>query len=257
MSVLALALSLSLTQAAAAPCAGERVVLVPFSPVALSRAETRVLEDTVRRAVAGTPGVCLESRAETVARLKALRPTAASCEGAACLAAKGVAPGAAWLLRGIALGVGGARSVMLTLGDSRGWEWRGSFQLPTARADPGEVEPHARQTFGALWRVRPSVAKGSAGARVEQPASMWPKVLLVAGGAALAAGVTLGVAASRAESRLSQGNAGCAGQGEVFRDCLEGKLRSGRRQATAANVLLGSGALLGAGGALFLVWELP
>lgn len=256
MSALALVLSLSLTQAAAEPCAGERVVLVPFSPVALSRAETRGLEDAVRRAVAGTPGVCLESRAETVARLRALGPSAASCEGAACLGSRGVAPGAAWLLRGVALGVGGARSVLLTLGDSRGWEWRGSFQLPGAQPEPGEVEQRARQAFGALWRVRPAV-NGSAEEKVSRPAPLWPKVLLVAGGAALAAGVGFGVAANRAESRLSQGNAGCEGEGAVLRDCLDGKLKSGRRQATTANVLLGSGALLGAGGAFFLIWELP
>ena len=256
MSVLALVLALSLAQSAPAPCAGERVVLVPFSPLALSREETRGLEDAVRKAVGSTPGVCLEPRAETLARLRALGPAAASCESAACLGTKGVAPGAAWLLRGVALGVGGARSVMLTLGDSRGWEWRGSFQLPTAHAEPGETEQRARQAFGALWRVRPPVTD-AAQEKVGRPAPLWPKVLLAAGGAALAAGVGFGVAARGAESRLSRGNAGCTGEGEAFRDCLDGKLRSGRQQATAANVLLGSGALLGAGGAFFLVWELP
>jgi hypothetical protein len=257
MSVLALVLSASLAQAAAMPCTGERVVLVPFAPVALSQAETRGLEDAVRRAVGSTAGVCLEPRAETVARLRALGPAAASCEGAVCLGGKGGASGPAWLLRGVALGVGGARSVLLTLGDSRGWEWRGSFQLPGADAAPGEAEQRARQAFGALWRVRPSAAGGDEDT-VSKPAPLWPKVLLAAGGAALAAGVGFGVAARNTESRVSKaGDTGCTGEGAAFRDCLDGKLKSGRRQATVSNVLLGSGALLGAGGAVFLIWELP
>ncbi|MFP2912711.1 hypothetical protein ACLESD_48420, partial [Pyxidicoccus sp. 3LFB2] len=66
-----------------------------------------------------------------------------------------------------------------------------------------------------------------------------------------------GMASRRAESRISAGNAGCAGEGDAFRACLDGRLRDGRRQAKTANVLLGTGALLGAGGALFLVWEVP
>ncbi|MFP2933763.1 hypothetical protein ACLESO_53245, partial [Pyxidicoccus sp. 3LG] len=92
---------------------------------------------------------------------------------------------------------------------------------------------------------------------VERPTRLWPKVLLAAGGVALAAGVGFGVASRRAESRLSAGNAGCTGEGAAFRACLDGRIRDGRRQATTANVLLGAGALLGAGGTFFLVWELP
>lgn len=263
MSALSLVLFLSLARAAA-PCEGEKVVLLPFDTVALSRAEARALEDAARRAVAGMPGVCLESRADTVARLRALGPGALSCEGSACLGSRGVAPGAAWLMRGVALGVGGGRGVVLSLVDPLGWESRQTFQLPGASAEPGEAEARARHAFKTLWAGRPSaraVAARPEGvetpARVEKPARMWPKVLLAAGGAALAAGVGFGVAARRSESRLSAGSAGCAGEGEAFRACLDGRLRDGRRQATTANVLLGTGALLGAGGAFFLVWELP
>jgi hypothetical protein len=169
-----------------------------------------------------------------------------------------VAPGAAWLVRGVALGVGGGRSVVLTLEDSRDWEARELFQVPAAKAEPGEAEARARQVFQTLWAGRPSQAAGPPRpASVERPTRVWPRVLLAAGGAALAAGVGFGVAARRAETRLSAGNAGCAGEGEAFRACLDDRLRSGRKQATTANVLLGTGALLGAGGAFFLVWELP
>ena len=48
MSLVALALALTLAQT---PCRGERVVLVPFQPVALSTAEARRAEDLVRRTV--------------------------------------------------------------------------------------------------------------------------------------------------------------------------------------------------------------
>lgn len=252
----ALFLSLSLTQSAA-DCEGQKVVLIPFDRVALAREEARGLEDAVRRAVGSTPGVCLEPRAETVARLRTLGPGATTCEGATCLGTRSVAPGAAWLVRGVTLGVGGSRSVVLTLEDARDWEARELFQVP-AKAESGEAEARARQAFQTLWAGRPSQ---DAGARspvsVERPTRMWPKVLLAAGGAALAAGVGFGVASRRAESRLSAGNAGCGGEGEALRACLDERLRSGRKQATTANVLLGTGALLGAGGAFFLVWELP
>ncbi|QSQ28495.1 hypothetical protein JY651_42300 [Pyxidicoccus parkwayensis] len=208
--------------------------------------------------MAATPGVCLEPRGETVARLRTLGPGATSCEGAACLGARSVAPGAAWLVRGVALGVGGARSVVLSLEDAKDWEARELFQLPAANAEPGEVEARARQAFQTLWAGRPSRDVGAVPvASVKRSTPMWPKVLLAAGGAALVAGVGFGVASRRAETRLSEGNAGCGGEGEALRTCLDDRLRSGRRQATTANVLLGAGALLGAGGTFFLVWELP
>lgn len=253
----ALFLSLSLTQSAA-DCEGQKVVLVPFDRVALAREEARGLEDAVRRAVGSTPGVCLEQRAETVARLRTLGPGATTCEGATCLGARSVAPGAAWLVRGVTLGVGGSRSVVITLEDSRGWEARELFQVPAVKSGLAEAGARARQSFQTLWAGRPSQDAGTRSpVSVARPARLWPKVLLAAGGAALAAGVGFGVASRRAESRLSAGNAGCGGEGAALRACLDERLRSGRKQATTANVLMGTGALLGAGGAFFLVWELP
>jgi hypothetical protein len=82
-------------------------------------------------------------------------------------------------------------------------------------------------------------------------------VLLGAGGVALAAGVGFGLAARRSQERFSQGNAGCSGGGEAFRSCIAERLEEGRNQARTANVLMGAGAVLGAGGTVFLVWELP
>jgi hypothetical protein len=82
-------------------------------------------------------------------------------------------------------------------------------------------------------------------------------VLLAAGGVALAAGVGFGLAARRSEASLSTGTAGCTGEGEAFRSCIAGRLQEGRRQARTANMLMGAGAVLGAGGAVFFVWELP
>ncbi|MFP2902664.1 hypothetical protein ACLEQD_41205, partial [Corallococcus sp. 4LFB] len=54
-----------------APCdAQTRVVLVPFERLALPSEDARELEDATRRAVAALPDACLESREDTVARLR-------------------------------------------------------------------------------------------------------------------------------------------------------------------------------------------
>ncbi|MFL5357363.1 hypothetical protein [Archangium sp.] len=249
MSLLSLALVLSLAQTPSS-CKGERVVLVPFQPVALSTAETRQLEDVVRRVAGGTSGLCLEPRAPTVAKVRAQGGRMPGCVDAACRGAQVVALGTERLVRGVALGVGGARSVSLSLVDREGQESHTLVQL-SGEGPPGLEETRVREAFGALWSSRP------ASQRVERPVRALPTVLLAAGGVALAAGVGFGLAARRAETGLTQGNAGCTGDGEAFRACLEGRLQEGRKQARTANVLMGAGAVLGAGGAVFFVWELP
>jgi hypothetical protein len=250
MSLLSLALVLSLAQTPA-PCRGERVVLVPFQPVALSSAEARQLEDTVRRAAETTPGLCLEPRASTVATVRARGGRLPACMDAACRGAQVTALDADRLLRGVALGVGGGQSVALTLVDREGQESHTLVQLSGEGLPPGLEEARTREAFGALW------AEHTASRRVERPSKAWPTVLLAAGGVALAAGVGFGLAARRAETSLSGGTAGCTGEGEAFRSCFAGRLRDGQRQARTANVLMGAGAVLGAGGAVFFVWELP
>ena len=119
MSLSALALLVTL---AAAPCEGERVVLVPFQPVALSSAEARRTEELVREAVADLPGACLEPRADTVARVRARGGRIPGCADVACWGAQVLAFGADRLVRGVVLGVGGTRSVSLTLVDREGHE---------------------------------------------------------------------------------------------------------------------------------------
>jgi hypothetical protein len=248
MSLLSLALVLSLAQTPSS-CKGERVVLVPFQPVALSTEETRQVEDVVRRVAESTSGLCLEPRAATVAKVRAQGGRLPGCVDAACRGAQVVALGGERLVRGVALGVGGARSVSLSLVDREGLESHTVVQL-SGEAPPGLEEARVREAFGGLWSSRPSQ-------RVERSGRALPTVLLAAGGVALAAGVGFGLAARRAETDLSQGNAGCTGEGEAFRACLAGRLQEGRKQARTANVLMGAGAVLGAGAAVFFVWELP
>lgn len=249
MTLLSFAVLLSLA-GTPAPCKGERVVLVPFQPVALSSARTRQLEDTVRRTLEGTHGLCLEPRASTVAKVLAQGGRLPACVDAGCRGAQVTALDADRLVRGVALGVGGGYSVLLTLVDRQGQESRATLQLSGEGLPPGEDELRAREALLSLWPARSS-------SRVERPGKAWPTVMLAAGGVALAAGVGFGLAARRTETSLSSGTAGCSGEGEAFRSCFAGRLQQGRQQSRAANVLMGAGAVLGAGGAVFLVWELP
>jgi hypothetical protein len=250
MSLLSFALMLSLA-GAPAPCGGERVVLVPFQPVALPSAEARQLEDAVRRAVESTSGLCLESRASTVARVRDQGGRLPGCVDAACRGSQTQALGAERLVRGVVLGVGGGRTVALTLVDREGQESHTLVQLSGEGLPPGMEEARAREAFGALWAARPSPR------RVRSVKKTWPTVVMAAGGVALAAGVGFGLAARRSETGLSTGNAGCTGEGEAFRSCFAGRLRQGQQQSRTANLLMGAGALLGAGGAVFFVWETP
>jgi hypothetical protein len=249
--LLPLALMLSLGAApAGAACVGERLVLVPFDPMALPRAEARQTEDTVRRAVARTPGICLEPRKETVARLLALGGKQRACADDTCRAQELKAYGTQWLLHGRVLGLGGQRTVALTLVGGDGHESRSTFAVPELEAGAEEA---AAKAFGSLWQGR-GPARGEAEKKLLRP---WPMVLLGTGAAALVAGVGFGLAARSTEKRFSEGTGGCEGEGEDLRRCFADGLRRGERQSLAANGLLGAGALLGAGGTVLLVWELP
>jgi hypothetical protein len=250
MTLLSLAVLLSLAGTPAS-CKGERVVLVPFQPVALSSARTRELEDTVRRMLEATHGLCLEPRASTVEKVRAQGGRLPACVDAACRGAQVTALDADLLVRGLALGVGRGDNVVLTLVDRQGQESRAVTQLSGQEVLPGEEESRAREAFGPLWEAR------SAPRAVKRPSKTWPTVMLAAGGVALAAGVGFGLAARRTETGLTTGSSGCGGEGEAFRSCFAGRLQQGRQQSRAANVLLGAGAVLGAGGGLLLVWELP
>jgi hypothetical protein len=147
------------------------------------------------------------------------------------------------------LGLGGERTVSLVLADTEGRQARSTFQVPPLEA---VAEDAAAQAFSALWEAR-----GPRPAEVQRPLRAWPMVLVGTGAAALVAGVGFGMAARSTERRLSEGTGGCEGEGEALRRCFADGLRRGERQSQLANGLLGAGAVLGATGAIFFVWELP
>src|SRR5947208_2177644 len=128
---LALLLSLGATPQGTA-CEGERLVLLPFDSVALTRPEARSTEEAVRRALARTPGVCLEPRKDTVERLRVARQEA--CSEPACRASQVKAFGAQWLARGRVMGLGGERTVSLVLVGVDGRETRSTFHVPALEA---------------------------------------------------------------------------------------------------------------------------
>ncbi len=232
---------------AAAACDGARLVLLPFEAVALSRPETRETEDAVRRALSRTPGVCLEPRARTVERLRALGTGGrlSPCEDAGCRSTQVALMEADALVRGRAFGLGGERTVTLVLVERDGSEARRTWPVTA-----GDAEESSLRAFGALWEARHPVASASR-------LGPWPKVMMGVGAAALVAGVGFGLAARSTERELSTGTGGCTGEGEAFRRCFSERLSQGERQSTVSNTLLGAGALLGAGGAVLFVWELP
>jgi hypothetical protein len=224
------------------------MVLLPFDTVALTRPEARRTEEAIRRALARTQGVCLEPRKETVERLRAREGKQETCAEDACRASQVKAFGADWLVRGRVLGLGGERTVSLALVGTDGHEARTTFQVPALDAG---VEEAAMKAFGSLWEGRKPRRDAKKALRP------WPVVLISTGAVALAAGVGVGLAARSTEKRFSQGTGGCEGEGEDFRRCFADGLRKGERQSHIANGLLGAGAVLGAGGAVLLVWELP
>jgi hypothetical protein len=248
--LLPLALMLSLGAAPrGAACEGERLVILPFDAVALSRSEARRTEDAVRRAVAKTAGVCLEPRKETVERWVALNGKSGPCADAACRAEEVKAFGTKWVVRGRVLGLGGERTVALALVGPQGQEARSTFSVPSLEA---ASEDAAAKAFTALWGER-----GPRPAQAQKTLRAWPMVLMGTGAAALMAGAGFGMAARSTEKRFSSGTGSCEGEGEDFRRCFADGLRKGERQSQLATGLLGAGAVLGATGAIFFVWELP
>ena len=249
MSLLPLALLLSLgASSQGAPCEGERLTLLPFDAVAVPRPDARRAEDVLRRSLASTASLCLEPRNQTVERLLALGGKLAPCEDEACRSAQVKALGAKWVVRGRVLGLGGERTVALVLVGPEGRQARTTFTLPALEAGAEEV---AARAFSSLWETRPRPPEERKSLRP------WPQVLMGTGAAALVAGVGFGLASRATERRLSEGNGGCVGVGDDFSRCISDELRKGERQSLIANGLLGTGVVLGAGGAVLFLWELP
>lgn len=220
---------------AAAPCT--RVAVAPFVPLATTAAQAREVDERVRAVLAARPGLCVEPRAATIEKLAAFEHhRLPPCADAACVAGQLAALDCDELVTGVVVGAGARRNVDLV----RSTATRTS--RTTAGADPG---PALAVLF--QWDV-------PAGASPRR----WPALTAAAAGlAGVGAGVALGLDARRTEQALSTGATGCAGEGAAYRDCFEGRLRTGRAEATAANVLFGVGGALLAGGVVLWVVKLP
>lgn len=231
MSVLVLSLFLS-----ASPCT--RIVVVPFEPLATTPAIARALEEEVRAALAARPGVCVEARAATIEKLARFeRHRLPPCGDLACVTAQLTALDTDEVITGVVVGAGGRRNVDLLR----------STAPRTARATASELE--VATAVGVLYQWDSK----------ERPAGRrWPSILTASLGVASAGvGVALGVEARRHEAVLSSGATGCGGGGTAYRECLDGRLRAGKTEATAANVLFGVAGALVAGAVVLWVVDLP
>lgn len=223
---------------AAAPCT--RVVMTPLVPLASTPAAAREVEEQLRAVLAARPGVCLEPRQATIERLGAFEGRRLPpCADARCVAAQVSALEADEVISGVVVGVGARRNVDLMSGSAAG------VTRVTTLAETPE------QLSGALslllrWEAPPSRA-----------ARRWPAVVAAAAGVVSAGvGAGLGLESRRLEQALSTGNAGCPG-GAGLPDCLGAQLRTGRDQATGANVLFGVAGVLLVGAVVLWVVELP
>jgi hypothetical protein len=223
--------------AAAPPC--QRAVLVPLQPVATTPKNARQLEQQVREALERTPGLCLESRQETVMRLLPLEGHKLPlCRELACHQQQLAQLGVDVLVEGLVLGAGGAPTLELTISRARGSVRAvGSPDELPALISMGLTDEAPPPRVGKKW---PSIVSGAAGL------------------ASLGVGIGLGVASAQQANTLSMGNGACAGvAGAQFATCFDAELRSGKNQATAANVLFAVGGTLLLGAFVLWVVELP
>lgn len=231
MSALVLCLFL-----AATPCT--RVVVTPFEPLATTPAAARAFEEEVRTALASRPGLCVEPRADTIAKLaKFERHRLPPCPDLACVTAQLTALESDEVLSGVVVGAGARSNVDLLR----------STGSRTARTTSSQAELGTALGLLYQWDSR------------ERPApKRWPSILLASAGVASAGvGVALGLEAKRTEQVLSTGSTGCPSGGNVYRDCFDQQLRTGKNEATAANVLFGVAGALAAGAVVFWVVDLP
>lgn len=221
---------------AAAPCT--RVTVAPFEPLATTPAVARRLEDQVRTALDARPGLCVEARTATIARLaKFERHRLPPCGDLPCVASQLSDLESDEVLTGVVVGAGARINVDLLR----------STATRTARTT--SLESELATAMGALYQWD---AK-------ERPAPRrWPALLAASVGLASAgAGIALGLEARRHEQVLSSGVTGCPAGGTSYRDCIDGQLRTGKGEATAANVLFGVAGVLAASAIVLWVVELP
>ncbi|MFT3711013.1 MAG: hypothetical protein QM817_25585 [Archangium sp.] len=231
--------SLVIAVLAAAPQC-QRAVLVPLLPVATTPKVARALEQKTRETLEATPGLCLESRNDTVMRLLPLEGhRLATCRDAACHAQQLASFGVDVLIEGLVLGAGGEPTLELTITRAKN----------SVRAVGSPDELPALIAMGLTEDAPPPKASGA----------KWPSILAGAAGlASVGVGVGLGVSSSSLGSTLSMNDGACTGiTGATLATCLDGQLRSGKDQATAANVLFAIGGTLLVGAIILWVVELP
>src|SRR5437879_6257192 len=101
-----LSLVLAAVAVPAPTCAGDRVVVAPFEPLAISPADARAVEEKFRSALDAL-GFCVEARGATIAKLRRYEHTRLPpCADDVCAVAQAVDLGGKWLLTGVVLGVG-------------------------------------------------------------------------------------------------------------------------------------------------------
>jgi hypothetical protein len=230
--------SLVIALVAAAPQC-QRAVLVPLQPVATTPKVARELEQKTREALEATPGLCVESRADTVMRLLPLEGhRLAPCRDAQCHAQQLAQLGVDVLIEGLVLGAGGAPTLDLTITRAKS----------SVRALGSPEELPALISMGLTDEAPP-----------RKSATRWPSIVAGAAGlASLGVGVGLGVSSAELSRTLSTGNGSCSGvTGATFATCFDTQLRSGKDQATAANVLFAIGGTLLVGAIILWVVELP
>ena len=220
----------------AAPCV--RVVVTPFEPLATSPAVARALEEQVRGALPSRPGLCVEPRAATIEKLaKFPRRALPPCLDRACVTAQLSALDADEVVSGVVVGAGAHHNVDLLRATA----------TRTARATAAEVE--LATALGVLyqWDTRALAKK-----------TRWPSLALGAAAVTSAGvGVALGLDARHHQQQLSNGTTGCGGGGTGYRDCLDAQLKTGKSEATAANVLFGVAGALLTGAVVLWVVDLP
>ncbi len=221
---------------AANPC--RRVIVTPFDPLATSPTVARALEEQVRGALSARPGLCVEARAATIEKLaKFERHRLPPCGEPTCVASQLTLLEADELVSGVVVGAGGRTNIDVTR----------STATRTARTTASEQE--LVTAVGVLYQWDST----------ERPlGKKWPAIVVTSAAvASIGAGIALGVEARRNEQVLSSGVTGCGGMGTAYRDCLDGQLRSGRNEATAANLLFGVAGALAVGAVILWVVELP
>jgi hypothetical protein len=218
--------------------------VLPLFPVATSPGVARAEEQRVRDELTAQGVYCVQPRGETLGKLGHLSPIA--CEDAACRKRIADRVDADWVVFGMVFGFGGRTTLT-----AQAWDRSGER---LSRRTFESTVPNVGQTLIAGARALPTAGiPGTASVRGRS-------VPLALGGMAvlsLAGGAAFGFASSESSRSLSQPQTGCGGSGAAYVQCLDDRAALGRRQSTAANVLYGAAALLGASAGIVWVMQWP